>query len=396
MCGRFANGQARDEYVAAMLEQLPDAVPRDVDVGEDDYYPSYNVAPQTRCPVVRAVKDGERVQIGCMRWGIQSDRLYHGRRSGAPPHLIINSRDDTLLRSHGVWATALEKQRCVIFCQGFYEWQKVPVPGNKEDRPRRVPHFVGMQSAGHGRKAADGTERRLMPLAGLWMPQETPEDPLVFTIVTTHSSKQLDFLHDRMPVILPNEQAIKLWLGLVPPSEQPNAKQLAALLQPCGPLDCYKVATEVNRTGTSNPNMILPVDAKKGGIESMFATVQQRQKDGKQSKQPPSDTKEEPELVEEESKVHVKSEPIPGKEEPPTPAKDGAREPPAPQSPMRSGGVKREETTPVKKEPGASAPTTLSTAHKRSAPAGSPSKRRRETSPSPSKGTPKLTDLWKN
>ena len=49
MCGRFANGQARDEYVAAMLEQLPDAVPRDVDVGEDDYYPSYNVAPQTRC-----------------------------------------------------------------------------------------------------------------------------------------------------------------------------------------------------------------------------------------------------------------------------------------------------------------------------------------------------------
>lgn len=60
-------------------------------------------------------------------------------------------------------------------------------------------------------------------------PYEGTEEPLyTFTIVTTDSSKQLSFLHDRMPVVLATEADIELWLN-----ESDWSKELAALVKPC-------------------------------------------------------------------------------------------------------------------------------------------------------------------
>lgn len=54
-------------------------------------------------------------------------------------------------------------------------------------------------------------------------------EPLyTFTIVTTDSSKQLSFLHDRMPVVLTSEDDIELWL-----SESDWSMELAHLVKPC-------------------------------------------------------------------------------------------------------------------------------------------------------------------
>jgi putative SOS response-associated peptidase YedK len=54
-------------------------------------------------------------------------------------------------------------------------------------------------------------------------------EPLyTFCIVTTSSSKQLSFLHDRMPVVLSSQDDIELWLG---PSDW--SKDLARLIRPC-------------------------------------------------------------------------------------------------------------------------------------------------------------------
>lgn len=62
----------------------------------------------------------------------------------------INCRDDSLLENRGMWNTMKQRKRCIIVCQGFYEWLKKN--GGKE----KVPHFV---------KRKDG---QLMCLAGLW------------------------------------------------------------------------------------------------------------------------------------------------------------------------------------------------------------------------------------
>jgi len=58
---------------------------------------------------------------------------------------------------------------------------------------------------------------------------EDSQEPLyTFTIVTTDASKQLSFLHDRMPVVLASEDDIELWLG-----DSAWSKELAQLIRPC-------------------------------------------------------------------------------------------------------------------------------------------------------------------
>jgi putative SOS response-associated peptidase YedK len=63
----------------------------------------------------------------------------------------INCRDDSLAKESGMWTTMKRRKRCVVVCQGFYEWLKKG-PGGKE----KVPHFI---------RRKDG---ELMCFAGLW------------------------------------------------------------------------------------------------------------------------------------------------------------------------------------------------------------------------------------
>lgn len=296
MCGRFANGLERREYVAALQRQLPDDVEQDVQLGDDDYVPSYNVAPQTRSPVVRRADSGDGVVIDSMRWGVPSDAL----RSDTPSHPVINSRDDSILQPRSVWGKAIRTQRCVVFCQGFYEWEKKHIQGMKPEQAKRVPYFMGMQGEGAGRPAPDGSSRQLMPLAALYMTVEDPKDKRpaqLFTIVTTQANKQLDFMHDRMPVILPTKEAIAAWLSVR--NRDISDEELAPLLKPFqGTLDCYKVPPEVNRVGKSSPEMIQPLSSRKDGIEAMFANAKQRtqpevKQEAKLEDRPPAEAKHE-------------------------------------------------------------------------------------------------------
>lgn len=63
----------------------------------------------------------------------------------------INCRDDSLIDDRGMWTSMKRRKRCIVICQGFYEWLKKG-PGGKE----RIPHFV---------RRKDGD---LMCFAGLW------------------------------------------------------------------------------------------------------------------------------------------------------------------------------------------------------------------------------------
>jgi hypothetical protein len=167
-----------------------------------------------------------------------------------------------------MWTPILRAgKRCVVFCQGFYEWQK------KDDGAQRIAHFVGMRDAGHGRTDVKGEQRALMPMAGLWEKCSIDgEDIYSFTIITTESNHQLTFLHDRMPVILPNHEAIQIWLGI----QSASNEQICSLLRPydAGKLDCYTVPREVGRVGTDDQSFILPVASRKDGIAAAFSRAQ--------------------------------------------------------------------------------------------------------------------------
>ena len=271
MCGRFACNLNKDE----LLTSVTDTIPANVGLGPSDsgtqFNPSYNIAPNMQCPVFRKNLDSMDVMMETMKWGVSSKSLFHADNEV----MLINARDDTVLKPGSIWHDMMAERRCIVFCQGFYEWQKDDTVPGQAHAPKRIAHFVGMRKSGRGRRTIDGQSRQLMPMAAFWT-QQKGSDQNAFAIVTTQANKQLEFLHDRMPVILPDTCAISEWLGIT------SCEHVSKLLTPYqGMLDCYKVPPEVGSVGASNENYIYPLHARKDGILAMFEKAKlhtQRQK----------------------------------------------------------------------------------------------------------------------
>lgn len=89
-----------------------------------------------------------RYKLQTMKWGLIPFWTKRNPDYGSMMK-TINCRDDSLIENKGMWTTMKQKKRCIVVCQGFYEWLK---KGPKE----KIPHYV---------KRKDG---QLMCMAGLW------------------------------------------------------------------------------------------------------------------------------------------------------------------------------------------------------------------------------------
>ena len=204
--------------------------------------------------------DGQiHFQLKAMKWGLIP---FWTKRSPDYGSMMrtINCRDDSLIENRGMWNTMKQRKRCVVVCQGFYEWLKKG-PGGKE----KIPYFI---------KRKDG---KLMCFAGLWdcVKYEDAEEKLyTYTIITTDSNQQLRFLHDRMPVILEaGSEAMQTWLD---PRRTTWSKELQSLLKPFeGELECYPVSKDVGKVGNNSAEFLVPVDSKenKKNIANFFANA---------------------------------------------------------------------------------------------------------------------------
>ncbi|KAJ3564392.1 hypothetical protein NPX13_g7859 [Xylaria arbuscula] len=195
-------------------------------------------------------------KLQTMKWGLVP--FWTKRNPGYGSMMkTINCRDDSLAQSGGMWSSMKARKRCIVVVQGFYEWLK------KDGGREKMPHYV---------KRKDG---KLMCLAGLWdvVQYENDEKKLyTYTIITTDSNKQLNFLHDRMPVILENgSEKMRKWLD---PKRYEWSKELQSLLMPYdGELEVYPVSKDVGKVGNNSPSFNIPIDSKenKSNIANFFA-----------------------------------------------------------------------------------------------------------------------------
>ncbi|OAL53714.1 DUF159-domain-containing protein [Pyrenochaeta sp. DS3sAY3a] len=276
MCGRYALALRPSE----VRQQFEDShMPVEEAPEDDTVRQSYNFAPGYHGLVYRADgpdhghkhedKDGAQdvapkedhdatadttYKLQSMQWGLVP--FWTKRNPDYASKLkTINCRDDSLLEDRGMWTTMKRKKRCIIVAQGFFEWLK------KNNGKDRIPHFT---------KRKDG---QLMCLAGLWDCVQFEGDEKLFTysIITTDSNKQLNFLHDRMPVILENgSDAIRTWLD---PNRTDWSQDLQSLLKPYeGELECYQVSKDVGKVGNNSPSFLVPIDsaANKNNIANFF------------------------------------------------------------------------------------------------------------------------------
>ncbi len=204
--------------------------------------PDYNVAPRAEVYGVVEREPGARV-LESLRWGLVpswADDLAIGDR-------MINARAETLAEKPA-YTRAFERRRCILPADGFYEWKELPKQGGR--KARKQPMFI------HRR---DGEP---LAFAGLWETWRRPGDheaPWIVScvIVTTRANDLLAPIHDRMPVVLP-EEAWSTWLD---PSRRDRAT-LEPLLVPAPSewLEAFPVSTLVNKADNNGPELLAPVE----------------------------------------------------------------------------------------------------------------------------------------
>jgi putative SOS response-associated peptidase YedK len=223
MCGRFAQ-----ERPASELAEIFAAEPLTDELGA-----RWNVAPTDEAYVV--VQREERRAITAYRWGL----IPHWATSAKIASRTFNARSETLT-VNASFRDAFRRKRCLVPVDSFYEWHRDPAG--------RQPYAIAR------------ADRRPLALAGLWAGWRDPAADRVirsFTIVTTGPNEQLGWLHDRMPVVVP-EAAWERWLdpGLADPAE------LLGLFEPSDEiaLATWAVAPLVNNVRNDGPELIRPVE----------------------------------------------------------------------------------------------------------------------------------------
>ena len=99
-----------------------------------------------------------------------------------------------------------------------------------------------------------------LALAGLWERWDDPRQAgrviESCSIITTEANKQLQSIHERMPVILERE-CFDRWLS----SDFTDCSELQKILMPfSGQLSIHPVGAYVNRVGNEGPECMAPVE----------------------------------------------------------------------------------------------------------------------------------------
>jgi putative SOS response-associated peptidase YedK len=226
MCGRYKLARRKpwiEEYF-------------DIDPWQEDWIPRYNIAPTQPVPLIRQNPVNRVREISLARWGL----IPSWAKDPSIGSKTINARSETVMTTVS-FRNLFQSQRCLIPADGFYEW--------KTHGKSKQPYCF---------QVGDG---EIFAFAGLWDKWTDPNGKVIetCTILTTSPNVLLSNIHDRMPVILP-QQHYDSWLN----STARDTDSLKKLLVPyAGPMRGYAVSARVNQAlnddaGCSEPIRIEP------------------------------------------------------------------------------------------------------------------------------------------
>jgi putative SOS response-associated peptidase YedK len=181
------------------------------------------VAPDQPILGVRAGSEG--VTLETFVWGLKPSWWKKKGR------LLINARAETLLDKP--MFRRMGRSRCVIPMNGFYEWAQ-------EGARRRVPYFVRPEEGG------------LWAVAGLWVKGEGNGPPRC-VLITIAAPEAFRSIHPRIPAVLMDKEAIRLWLDPRRSLEEVHPR-LTTL--PAHRMLWHPVSPRVNNPKVDDPSLI--------------------------------------------------------------------------------------------------------------------------------------------
>jgi putative SOS response-associated peptidase YedK len=219
MCTRYV---LLERHVREALARLGVATPA-------RFESRYNIAPNTRIPIVRQAENS--LECTEVRWGLLPS---WARDDEGPP--LVNARLETLFEKPS-FRDSLRTRRCIIPATGFYEWEtrgKAKLPWlfrRKDEQP--------------------------FGFAGLWDTWRAPDGTLLEScaFVTTTPNALMRPIHERMPVMLATGE-FATWLD--PRLTEPN--QLKPLLRTPADEDVGNLAlgTYVSNVRNQGPMCLTP------------------------------------------------------------------------------------------------------------------------------------------
>jgi putative SOS response-associated peptidase YedK len=165
----------------------------------DPFSTRYNVQPTTTVPLIRRTQDSIELELTQARWGL----IPHWWKDQKPPRLTFNARSEEAA-AKPMWRHPLAHGRCLIPALGWYEWREADQldQNTGEVRKIRQPYFLHLPG------------NKLFCFAGLMsygQVSDSGKPGLSCSILTRAASPSVAAVHDRMPVILPDE-AHEEWL----------------------------------------------------------------------------------------------------------------------------------------------------------------------------------------
>lgn len=194
MCGRSTYNLTWEEIVRLYRLAL--------DVPARNLMPRFNVCPTTNIDVI-ARQDDKR-QLVRMRWGLVPS--WWSKPLKELKLATFNARAETVANKP-FFPGAFKSKRCLIPMSGYYEWRGTP--GGKQ------PYYFTRR---------DGQPITIAGLFDDWKDRTTDEKLKSCAMVITGPNKFVAQVHDRMPVIL-KENDFEQW-------EKGDPNDAAALMKP--------------------------------------------------------------------------------------------------------------------------------------------------------------------
>ncbi|WP_195576115.1 SOS response-associated peptidase [Paenibacillus sp. 1001270B_150601_E10] len=205
-----------------------------VDHNQMNYRPRYNIIPTQSVPAVY-MKDGKRTMLD-FRWGLVP--------FWAPD--AVNA-DLLSVYENEAYRKVIEKQRCVIPCNGFYYWRK--------EEKRMHPVRVVLRTQG------------IFALAGLYECWRSAKGEVhrTCTILMTRANDLIGEFDRRMPAVLESNEIAK-WLE----PDMLEVEYLNRMLKPL-PADrfrAYPVSPQIQHAHMDELSCIQEMDLKQAWVKS--------------------------------------------------------------------------------------------------------------------------------
>jgi putative SOS response-associated peptidase YedK len=256
-------------------EQSHDTTTKLDDIPRDNF----NMSPGMDAIVIY-MEDG-KLKLDKKKWGLiyrngsHQKPLFHDKKeiiSMCFSNLCYNARSDTLYSKPTFSNLAHRGRACVVAFDGYFEWKSSPLPKSKG----KQPYFVYKKQQQQQEDLPSETQQRdPLLMAGLWTRVSTGHEDCPeldsFTILTTESCKQIQWLHHRMPLCIWDLNLAQKWLSQ--PSEKlMNQLDDAARLNNEG-FAWHKVTPEMSKLSFRGKESIIEMKETIRSVKDFFSSA---------------------------------------------------------------------------------------------------------------------------